>query len=161
MLSLCASDSFNIFTVAELLLSLRIVLCVPLSVHSIPVKTYSVKNFNTVRVSVFLQLCAVGHLLKWSIATKTYTSPRALDLNGQTKSYFISWFGSVKSFRLFTSVSGKDLTLVCVFDSYLLLCNWVRFRISPVSPDTIPATRMPPAFYPFLSLMHRIGVAWR
>ena len=43
---------------------------------------YFVKNFMTVRVSVFLQTSAVGHLLKRSMATKMYTLPRVFDFIG-------------------------------------------------------------------------------
>ena len=73
---------------------------VPLSVK------YFVKNFETVRVSVFLQNCAVGHFLKRSMATKIYTSLRVFDLIGPPKSNWISWLDSVKTSRLFFSVDG-------------------------------------------------------
>ena len=56
---------------------------------SLSVKHF-VKNFKTVRVSVFLQTCAVGHLLKQSIATRIYTSLRVYDLIGAAKSEWIS-----------------------------------------------------------------------
>ena len=67
---------------------------------------YFVKNFKMVRVSVFLQTCAVGHLRKRSMATKIHTSPRVFDLNGPAKSNWISWFDSGKISRLFFSVDG-------------------------------------------------------
>ena len=68
---------------------------VPLSVK------YFVKKFQTVRVTVFLQICAVGHLLKRSMATKIYTSLRVFDLIGPAKSNWISWLDSVETSRLF------------------------------------------------------------
>ena len=74
---------------------------VPLSVK------YFVRSFKTVRVSVFLQTCAVGHLPRRSIATKIYTLPRVFDLIGPAKSNWIYWFGSVKISRLFFSVDGN------------------------------------------------------
>ena len=64
----------------QLLLSILIHCGVPLSAK------HFVKSFKTVRVSVLLQICAVGHLLKRSMATKIYTSPRDFDLLGPAKS---------------------------------------------------------------------------
>ena len=61
-------------------------------------------------MSVFLQICAVVHLLKRLTATKIYTLPRVFDLIGPAKSNWISWFGSNKIPSLFLSVDGN-----CVF----------------------------------------------
>ena len=84
----------------QLPLSVLIHCGVPLSAK------YFVRNFKTVRVSVLLQICAVGHLLKRSMATKLYTSPRDFNLVGPAKSNWISWFGSVKISRLFFPLTG-------------------------------------------------------
>ena len=70
----------NSLLLKQLPLSVRMHRGVPLSVK------YFVKNFKTVRVSAFLQGCAVGHLLKRSIATKIYTSLRVFDWIGPAKS---------------------------------------------------------------------------
>ena len=63
----CASDALYVFRGAkffEIVAFVRMVRGVPLSEQKF------VKNFITVRVSVFLQICAVGHLLKRSTATQ-------------------------------------------------------------------------------------------
>ena len=93
-------NSLNSLLLYQLPLSVRIVRGVPLS----EIKLF--KKFITLRVSVFSQIGAVGHLLKRSIATKMYTSPRVLDLIGPAKSKWISWFGSVKIFSPLTYVLG-------------------------------------------------------
>ena len=83
-------NSLNSLLLKQLPLSVRTLRGVPLS------EQYSIKNFKTVRVSVFLQILAVGHLLKRSTASKIYTSPRVFDFIGPAKSNCISWFGSDK-----------------------------------------------------------------
>ena len=85
----------------QLPLSVLILCGVPLSVKRL------VKIFRTVRNSVFLHTCAVGHLLKRSTATNMFTSPRLFDLSGPAKSKF----GSVKISRLFFSVDGICVTM--------------------------------------------------
>ena len=95
----------NSLLLKQLPLSVRIHRGFPLSAK------YFVKNFVTVRVSAILQMCAVGHLLQRSIATKIYTSPRVFGLIGPAKSIWISWFGSVKISSLFFSVDGICVVL--------------------------------------------------
>ena len=79
-----SQNCLNSLILKQLPLSVRITRGVPLSVK------YLFKNFRMVRVSVLLQMCAVGHLLKLSIATKIYMSPRVFDLIGPAKSNWIS-----------------------------------------------------------------------
>ena len=63
-------NSLNSLLLKQLPLSVRILRGVPLSKQNL------VKKFKTVRESVFLQIWAVGHLLKRSTATNIYTSPQ-------------------------------------------------------------------------------------
>ena len=77
-------NSLNSLLLKQLPLSVRILRGVPLS------EQYFVKNFKTVRESVFLQNWAVGHSLKRSTATKIYKSPRVFDFIGPAKSNWIS-----------------------------------------------------------------------
>ena len=79
-----SQNCLNSLLLKQLPLSVRITRGVPLSVK------YLVKNFRTVRASVLLQMCAVGHLLKRSTASKIYVSPRVFDLIGPAKSNWIS-----------------------------------------------------------------------
>ena len=95
--SICLPSQISL---SSLLSKQRIVRGVPLSEQNL------VKNFKTVRVSVILQICAVGHLLKRSTATKLNTSPRVLELIGPAKSNCISWFVSDKSSLLFDFVQS-------------------------------------------------------
>ena len=60
----------------QLPLSVRMVRGVPLS------EQIFVENYNLIPVSVGLQTCADGRLLRRSLATKTHTSLRLLDLIG-------------------------------------------------------------------------------
>ena len=98
-------NSLNSLLLKQLPLSVRILRGVPLS------EQYLDKNFKTVRVLVFLQICAVGHLLKRSTATKINTLPQVFVFIGPAKSNWISWFGSNKISSLFLSVDGN-----CVFN---------------------------------------------
>ena len=84
----------------QLPLSVRMIYGVPLSERNF------VKNIITVHVPVFLQICAVGHLLIRSLVTKRYTSPRVPELIRLPKSNWISLFGSVKTSSLFLSKFG-------------------------------------------------------
>ena len=77
-------NSLNSLLLKQLPLSVRILRGVPLS------EQYFVKNFKTVRESVFLQNWAVGYSLKRSTATKIYKSPRVFDFIGPAKSNWIS-----------------------------------------------------------------------
>ena len=74
-----AQNSLISLLLKQLPLSVRKVRVVPLSEKCLFLK------FVTVRVSVFLQICAIDHLLKRSTATKIYTSPCFLDLIGPAK----------------------------------------------------------------------------
>ena len=97
-------NSLNSILLNQLPFSVHMLRGVPLS------EQYFVKNFKTVRESVFLQICAVGHLLNRSTATKIYTLPRVFDFIGPAKSNWISWFGSDKISSLFFSVDGNCVT---------------------------------------------------
>ena len=74
--------------------------------HGVPLSVKHFKNFKTVRVSVFLQTCAVGHLLKRSIATNIYTSRRVFDMIGPAKSSGIPRFSSGEIFKFCFYVDG-------------------------------------------------------
>ena len=97
---------FKSLFLKQLLLSVRIHYGVPLSAK------YFIKNFKTVRVSAFLQMCRIGHLLKRSMATNIHTSPCVFDLIGPAKANWIFLFGSVKVTNLFFSI---DCICVVVF----------------------------------------------
>ena len=97
-------NSMNSILLKQLPLLVRILRGVPLS------EQYFVKNLKTVRESVFLQICTVGHLLNRSTATKIYTSPRVFDFIGPAESKWISWFGSDEISSLFFSVDGNCVT---------------------------------------------------
>ena len=142
-----SQNSFKSLRLKQLPLSVRMVRGLPLSEQNF------VLILITVRVSVFSQNCAVGHLLKLSTATKIQTSPRVLDLIEPAKSKWTSLFGSGKRYRQFFPY------LVFAFKgSYLQLCSWGNFRISPVCRGTFLGTRRPPLLYPFCRLPHVNGV---
>ena len=94
-------NSLNSLLSKQIPLSVRILRGIPLS------EQFLVKNFKTVRVLVFLQICAVGHSLKRSTATKIYTLTRVFDFIGPAGSNWISWLGSNEISNLFLSVDGN------------------------------------------------------
>ena len=131
-------NSLNSILLKQLPLSVRMLRGVPLS------DQYLVKKIKTVRESVFLQICAVGHLLNRSTATKINTSPQVFDFIGPAKSNWISWFGSDKCSSLFFS----PWTVIVLRGFYLRLCSWGNFLLSPVFLGGYRATRKLPLIDP-------------
>ena len=122
----CASFAFYIFDGTkffDLFPSDTTALSVPM-VRGVPLSEQDfIEKFFTVRVSVFSQICAVGHLLKRSRATKIYTSPRVLDLIGQRSP--IGIFGSV---RLRLSAYILRTRYLCFENLICLFTTGVVFR---------------------------------
>ena len=90
-------NSLNSLLLNQLPLSVQILRRFPLS------EQYFAKNFETVHVSVFLQIYELGHLQKRWTAVKIYTSLRVFDFIVPASSNWISWFGSNKITSFFFS----------------------------------------------------------